>query len=169
MLQSLKFNRFMFRTLANRLIVRSLDWDGFSDHTIGTSAAIAAMSLGAGIIEKHFTFDKSLPGPDHRASLEPKELKQMVKAIRDFEKAIGDGIKRPTAEEEENKKVARRSIVASVDIPKGAVITEDMLDVRRPGIGIGPKYLEKVCGARAKGYLNKDEAISWDGIELSIE
>ena len=142
---------------------------GLSDHTPGITIPIAAAALGACVIEKHFTMDKKLHGPDHRASLEPGELGQMVRAIRDVEKALGDGVKRLTAEEEEIKKVARRSIVAKVDIPEGAIIVEAMLDVRRPGTGIEPKYMEKVCGAKAKNYIKKEESISWAEIGLSIE
>ena len=123
---------------------------GFSDHTLGITAPIAAVALGACVIEKHFTLDRNLPGPDHKASLEADELKEMVKAIREVEKALGDGIKRPTKEEEEIKKVARRSIVAKVDISKGAIITEDMLDVKRPGTGIEPKYLKFIIGRKTK-------------------
>ncbi len=142
---------------------------GLSDHSLGITIPIAAVALGARVIEKHFTLNRSLSGPDHQASLEPDELKQMVKAIRDVERAMGNGLKRPTVEEEENKKVARRSIVASVDIPEGVIITEEMLDFKRAGTGIEPKYLEKVCGARAKDGFKKDEAISFDGIDLSVK
>ncbi len=133
---------------------------GLSDHSLGTTMPIAAVALGAGVIEKHFTLDKNLPGPDHRASLEPEELKQMVKAIRDVEKALGSGVKRPTAEEEENRKVARRSIVAKVDIPKGVIITGEMLDIKRPGTGIEPKYLGEIMGRAAEVTIKKDEIIT---------
>lgn len=138
---------------------------GLSDHSLGVTIPIAAAALGACVIEKHFTLDKNLPGPDHRASLEPEELKQMVKAIRDVGKAMGNGIKRPTMDEEENKRVARRSIVASVDIPEGTVITEKMLDIKRPGTGIEPKYIEKVIGAVSRANIGKDELLAWDRIE----
>jgi len=133
---------------------------GFSDHTLGITAPIAAVALGACVIEKHFTLDRNLPGPDHKASLEPDELKEMVKAIREVEKALGNGIKKPTKEEEKIKKVARRSIVAKVDISKGAIITEDMLDVKRPGTGIEPKYLKFIIGRKTKEDIKKDEIIS---------
>ena len=138
---------------------------GFSDHTLGITVPIAAVSLGAVVIEKHFTLDKDLPGPDHKASLEPDELEEMVVAIRDVEKALGDGIKRPTKEEEEIKKVARRSVVAKVDIPEGAIITEDMLDVKRPGTGIAPKYMEMIIGMKARKGIRKDEIVTWEIIE----
>ena len=138
---------------------------GFSDHTLGTTVPIAAISLGAVVIEKHFTLDKNLPGPDHKASLEPDELEEMVVAIRDVEKALGDGIKRPTKEEEEIKKVVRRSVVAKIDIPKGTTIAEDMLDVKRPGIGIAPKYMAIVVGKKAEENIKKDEIVTWKMIE----
>ncbi len=139
---------------------------GLSDHTLGIAIPIAAVALGACVIEKHFTLDKNLPGPDHRASLEPDELKRMIRAIRDVEKAMGSGIKIPTAEEEENKKVARRSLVARVDIPMGAIITEEMLDMKRPGLGIEARYIERVVGAMAKANFRKDAIITWDKIEV---
>lgn len=138
---------------------------GFSDHTLGITASIAAVALGACVIEKHFTLDRNLPGPDHKASLEPKELKNMVNTIREVERALGDGIKRPTKDEEEIKKVARRSIVARVDIPGGTIITEDMLDVKRPGTGIVPKYFDFIVGMKAKENIKKDEMITRRMIE----
>ena len=138
---------------------------GFSDHTLGITMSIAAVALGACVIEKHFTLDRNLPGPDHKASLEPDELKEMVKAIRDIEKALGDGIKKPTKEEEEIKKVARRSIVAKINIPEGTIITEDMLDVKRPGTGIEPKYMEMIVGRKAKENIRKDELVTREIIE----
>jgi len=138
---------------------------GFSDHTLGITVPIAAVSLGAVVIEKHFTLDKNLPGPDHKASLEPDELKEMVAAIRDVERALGDGIKRPTKEKEEIKKVARRSVVAKVDVPKGTTITGDMLDVKRPGTGIAPKYMDIIVGKKAKENIRKDEIVTWKMVE----
>lgn len=135
---------------------------GFSDHTLGITAPIAAVALGACVIEKHFTLDRNLPGPDHKASLEPDELKEMVKAIRDTEKALGDGIKKPTKEEEEIKKIARKSIIAKVEIPKGTIITEEMLDVKRPGTGIKPKYMGIVIGSRAKTEIRPNEQITFE-------
>lgn len=135
---------------------------GFSDHTLGITIPIAAAALGAVLVEKHFTLDRTLPGPDHRASLEPDELRDMIRAIRDVEKALGDGIKKPTEDEERIKKVVRRSIVAKMRIPKGAVITEDMLDLKRPGVGIEPKYLNEIIGKRAKKDIKPDELITFD-------
>lgn len=139
---------------------------GLSDHTLGITIPIAAVALGACVIEKHFTTDKNLPGPDHGASLEPDELKQMVRAIRDVERARGDGIKQPTKEEQETKKAVRRSLIAKVDIPQGTTITEEMLGAKRPGIGIEPKHLEKIVGATAKKDIKKDNRITWSEIEV---
>jgi len=135
---------------------------GFSDHTLGTAIPIAAAALGAVLIEKHFTLDKTLPGPDQRASLQPDEFKEMVEAIRDVEKARGNGVKRLTEEEERIKKVVRRSIVARVKIPKGTTITENMLDLKRPGTGLEPKYLSKVIGMKAKKNIKPDELVTFD-------
>ena len=115
---------------------------GFSDHSVGIAASIAAVALGACAIEKHITISKELPGPDHQASSEPAQFKEMVEAVRNVEQALGDGVKRPTRSEEETITVARRSIVAKADIPKGTVITEDMLEVKRPGTGISPQRFE---------------------------
>ncbi len=133
---------------------------GLSDHSRGITIPVAAVALGACLIEKHFTLDNSLPGPDHQASLEPDGLKQMVTAIRDVEKAMGDGIKRPTVVEEAIKKVARRSIVAGGDIPRGTVITREMLDIKRPGTGLEPKYLGEIIGRTAEVTIKKDEIIT---------
>ena len=138
---------------------------GFSDHTLGITASIAAVALGACVIEKHFTLDRNLPGPDHKASLEPDELKEMVKGIRDVEKALGDWIKQPTTNEEEIKKIARRSVIAKIDIPEGTVITEGMLDVKRPGTGIEPKYFDFIVGMRAKKDIKKSDIVAWKMIE----
>lgn len=137
---------------------------GLSDHTLGITVPIAGVALGACSIEKHFTLDKKLPGPDHQASLEPGELKGMVKAIRDVEQAMGNGIKKLTKEEEENKKAMRRSIMAKVDIPEGAIITGEMLDVKRPGAGISPKYVTALVGRKTTRNIKKDELINWDKV-----
>lgn len=135
---------------------------GFSDHTLGITVPIAAVTLGACVMEKHFTLDKNLSGPDHKASLEPDELKEMVQAIRDVEQALGDGIKRSTKNEDEVKRVVRRSIVARVDIPDGTIITGDMIEVKRPGTGIEPKYTKLVVGKKAKMNIKKDDLITWN-------
>jgi len=138
---------------------------GYSDHTLGITAPLAAVSLGATVIEKHFTLDKEMKGPDHKASLEPDEFKEMVNQIRSLEKALGDGIKRPTQNEEEIKRVARKSIVAVEGIPKNSVIKEEVLDIKRPGFGIKPKYLKKLIGREAKRDIKEDELITWDMIK----
>lgn len=135
---------------------------GFSDHTLGTAVPIAAVAMGAVLIEKHFTLDKKMPGPDQRASLEPDEFRQMVTAIHDVERALGNGLKKLAAEEEEIKKVARRSIVAKVKIRKGTVIRENMLDFKRPGTGLEPKNLLKIVGKRASKDIEADEMITFE-------
>lgn len=137
---------------------------GLSDHSPGITIPIGAVALGACTIEKHFTLDNNLFGPDHRASLEPDELKQMVKAIRDVEKAMGDGEKRLTSEETENRKAGRRSLVARVDIPEEAIITDEMLHAKRPGTGISPKYIGALIGLRATCNITKEDLITWDNV-----
>ncbi len=137
---------------------------GFSDHTLEIITPAAAVSLGACIIEKHFTPNRSLHGPDHKASLEPREFKMMVDYIRLVEKSLGDGVKVITGEEEEIKKIARKSIVSKTDIPQGTVITRDLLEIKRPGTGIAPKSLLLVVGKRAKSDIKKDELITWNMI-----
>lgn len=133
---------------------------GYSDHTKGIEVPIAAVALGAKVIEKHFTLDRSLPGPDHKASLEPNELKAMVSAIRNIEKAIGgDGIKHVSDSERKNIAIARKSIVAACDIKKGEVFTERNLTVKRPGSGISPMSWEVVLGQSAKKDFYEDELI----------
>jgi N-acetylneuraminate synthase/N,N'-diacetyllegionaminate synthase len=137
---------------------------GYSDHTFGILVPIMAVAMGAKIIEKHFTLDKNLPGPDHKASLEPKELKEMVESIRNVEKALGNGIKRPTKNEEKIKSFVRKTIVAKVNIPKGIKITKEMLSIKRAGVGIEPKYLKKIIGKVAKKNIVKEEIITWGKI-----
>ena len=137
---------------------------GLSDHTLGITVPIAAVALGAAVVEKHFTLDKALPGPDHKASLEPDGLGEMVNKIREVEKALGSGEKKPTRSEEETKKVVRRSVVARIEIPAGAVIEEGMLDVKRPGTGIDPKYINKIIGKRAKKRIKPDELITFQKV-----
>jgi N-acetylneuraminate synthase/N,N'-diacetyllegionaminate synthase len=135
---------------------------GFSDHTLGIAVPIAAAALGACIIEKHMTMDRNLPGPDHRASLEPSEFMAMVRGIRDAEAALGDGIKRPTASELEIRKSARKSIVAAVPIRAGTVLDQRMLDLKRPGTGISPRDLPRVVGRKARRDIGRDEILSWE-------
>ena len=133
---------------------------GYSDHTLGIEVPIAAVALGATVIEKHFTLDKTLPGPDHKASLEPDELKAMVSAIRNIEKAIGgSGLKEVSKSEEKNKPIVRKSIVAATDIKKGDIFTSETLTVKRPGTGISPMQWDEVIGKEAKRDFQEDELI----------
>ena len=132
---------------------------GYSDHTLGIEVPIAAVAMGAKVIEKHFTLDKSMQGPDHKASLNPSELKEMVKAIRNIEKALGSGIKKPTLSEKPNIKIARKSIVASKDIKKGEVLSEENLTIKRPASGINPMRWDEVVGTYAKKDYKEDELI----------
>lgn len=132
---------------------------GYSDHTLGIEAPIAAVALGAEVIEKHFTLDKTMEGPDHKASLEPEELKAMISAIRHLELALGDGIKKPSSSELANKVIARKSIVAKVDIKAGELFTENNLTVKRPGNGISPMQWFEVLGQKANRDFQEDELI----------
>ena len=132
---------------------------GYSDHTSGIEVAIAAVALGATVIEKHFTLDRDLPGPDHKASLEPDELKAMVTAIRNIELALGDGVKKPSPSEAKNIPIARRSIVAARAITSGEVFTESSLAVKRPGDGISAMRWDEVLGRRARRDFAPDELI----------
>jgi N-acetylneuraminate synthase/N,N'-diacetyllegionaminate synthase len=138
---------------------------GYSDHTLGITAPLAAAALGAVMIEKHFTLSRKLPGPDHFYAIEPNELKTMVVGIRAVEKLRGVPIKRPVKAEEESRKLGRRSIFAKIDIPAGVIIKREMLVILRPAIGLAPKYLESVVGKRAKRVIKEREAITWDKIE----
>ncbi|MGO0790233.1 N-acetylneuraminate synthase [Herbaspirillum seropedicae] len=132
---------------------------GYSDHTAGIEVAIAAVALGASVIEKHFTLDRNLPGPDHAASLEPEELKAMVAAIRNIELALGDGVKRPSPSESKNRPIARKSIVASRPIRAGQPFTEDNITTKRPGTGISPMRWDEVIGCIATRDYAPDEMI----------
>jgi N,N'-diacetyllegionaminate synthase len=132
---------------------------GYSDHTHGIEIPIASVAMGAEIIEKHFTIDNKLEGPDHKASLEPEELKAMVDAIRNIEKAMGDGVKKPSKSELKNKDIVRKSIVAKKPIRKGEAFTEDNLTVKRPGTGTSPMKWNEVIGRKAGKYYDKEEII----------
>ena len=133
---------------------------GYSDHTLGIEVPIAAVALGATVIEKHFTLDKTLPGPDHKASLEPEELKAMVMAIRNVEKAIGgSGLKEVSKSEAKNKPIARKSIVATKTIKKGDLFSVENLTVKRPGTGISPMQWDNVIGKTAKKDFEEDDLI----------
>lgn len=132
---------------------------GYSDHTLGIEIPIAAVAMGATIIEKHFTLERSLTGPDHRASLEPDELKAMVQAIRNIEKAMGNGIKQPSKSELKNMTIARKSIVASKIIKQGEILSELNIAIKRPGNGISPMRWEEIIGRKAKRNFQEDELI----------
>ena len=132
---------------------------GYSDHTKGIEISIAAVAMGARVIEKHFTLDRTMIGPDHVASIEPEEFKQMVKAIRNVEIALGNGKKEPSASEKRNIEIARKSIVAKCEISEGDEFTEDNLTIKRPGIGISPMKWFEVIGKRAVRNFQEDELI----------
>lgn len=132
---------------------------GYSDHTLGIEIPIAAVALGAVVIEKHITIDKTLPGPDHKASIEPSELKAMVNAIRSIEVAMGNGTKEPSSSEKENIDVARKSIVAKTDILQGDILSEINLTTKRPGTGISPMRWFEVLGQKAQKDYKQDDLI----------
>ncbi|MDK9694687.1 MAG: N-acetylneuraminate synthase [Sulfurimonas sp.] len=132
---------------------------GYSDHTLGIEVDIAAVAMGAVCIEKHFTLDKTMQGPDHKASLEPDELKAMVKAIRNIELSLGSGIKKPSKSETPNMQIARKSIVAKVTIKKGEILSEENLAVKRPGNGINPMRWDEIIGTIATKDYGEDEMI----------
>jgi N,N'-diacetyllegionaminate synthase len=153
--EMLEVNLHAMRRLGNEFGVRF----GYSDHTLGAEVSIAAVALGACVIEKHFTLSRDLVGPDHRASLEPIELANMVTSIRNIEMALGDGVKRPTKNEIENAKVARKSIVARVAIKQGEVFTKENLVTKRPGIGISPMMWDSILGKIAGRDFDEDDLI----------
>lgn len=133
---------------------------GYSDHTEGITVPVAAVALGAAVIEKHFTLDRTLPGPDHKASLEPDELRRMVEAIRTVELSLGDGVKRVTEAERPNIAVARKSIVAARHISRGEIFSEENLTAKRPGTGLSPMLWDSVIGRQSTRDFNADECIS---------
>ena len=143
------------QTIANTFKIRT----GYSDHTLGIEVPVAAVALGAKVIEKHFTLDKTLPGPDHQASLEPQELKLMIESIRNIEKALGDGIKKPSKSETPNKTIVRKSIVAKKAIKKGEILSEDNLSIKRPGNGISPMRWDEIIGTIAQKDYEEDELL----------
>ena len=132
---------------------------GYSDHTLGIEISVAAVAMGATVIEKHFTLDRNLPGPDHVASLEPDELKNMVTSIRNIEKAMGDGLKNPSPSEIKNMSVIRKSIVAKQIIKKGELFSEENLTVKRPGTGISPIEWPKLVGQQSKQNYDPEDLI----------
>ena len=134
---------------------------GYSDHSEGNNASIAAVALGAKVIEKHFTTDKSLPGPDHAISLEPKELEEFVKAIRMTEEMLGNGIKKPTEAEKKMQIYARRSVVAACDIKAGERIENFHITLKRPATGIDPRFIDKITGMRAIVDIPSDIPVTW--------
>ena len=138
---------------------------GLSDHTEGISIAIAAVALGACVLEKHLTLDRTLPGPDHRASLEGNEFAEMVRSIRRVEEALGDGVKKPAPEEIGTSAVARRSLVAREDISEGTFITEQMIAIRRPGTGLPPRMYSALIGRRMKMRVSAGTVLTMDMIE----
>ena len=133
---------------------------GYSDHTLGIEIPIAAVAMGATVIEKHFTLDRTLNGPDHAASLEPDELKTMVQAIRNIQEAMGDGFKKPSHSEKKNIPIVRKSIIAKTHIEKGEIFTENNLEVKRPGTGISPMEWDKIIGKVSDKSYAKDELIT---------
>lgn len=145
-------------TICKSLGVRT----GYSDHTLGIEIPIAAVAMGAVCIEKHFTIDNTMEGPDHQASLEPDDLKAMVRGIRNIEKALGDGIKRPSPSEKSNKKVVRKSIHLAKDCAKGHVISIEDLQMKRPGNGISPMLIEKILGLKLSTELKKNHKLSFE-------
>jgi N-acetylneuraminate synthase/N,N'-diacetyllegionaminate synthase len=139
---------------------------GYSDHTLGIEVPIAATALGATVIEKHFTLDRKLPGPDHSASLEPNELKAMVQAIRNIEKALsGSGIKSPSNSETKNIIVARKSLVLTKDLASGTAITKHDLEIKRPGNGISPMKIKEVIGMTLKNDMPKEAILQWEDLQ----
>jgi N,N'-diacetyllegionaminate synthase len=132
---------------------------GYSDHTPGVEVSVAAVAMGATVIEKHFTLDRSLPGPDHKASLEPGELVRMVAAIRNVEKSLGDGVKRLADAERKNVAVARKSIVAKCLIRKGEPFTEDNITAMRPGTGVSPMRWDEFVGMSADRDYSEGELL----------
>jgi N,N'-diacetyllegionaminate synthase len=138
---------------------------GYSDHSTGIEIPVAAVALGACVIEKHFTTDRTLPGPDHRSSLEPAELASMVAAIRKVEKALGDGVKIPSEEELHTAAIVRRSIVTSRRLESGTVLAEDMITLKRPGSGMSPAMLPQVIGRKLRRNVEEDTLLTLDMIE----
>jgi len=138
---------------------------GFSDHSTGIEASIGAVAKGVKVIEKHFILDKNMEGPDHKASMDPKELIRWVEAIRKTEIALGSFEKIPTKNELEIAKIARKSIVSRKELEKGVIINSEDIAIKRPGYGILPKYIDDVIGKRVKNTIPKDSVIKWEDLE----
>ncbi len=159
----------MLNLMALRSMARDLGLAvGYSDHSLGIEAPLAAVALGATVIEKHLTLDCTLPGPDHSSSLEPEEFGRMVQGIRRVSLMLGDGIKLPRADELDTARVARRSVVAACDVPAGMVLTADMLVCRRPATGIAPRDLERVVGQRTRVPLTAGIVLQWDQLDEAL-
>ena len=137
---------------------------GYSDHTPGLEVAVAAVALGASVLEKHLTLSREMPGPDHRASLEPGDFAAMVRAVRSVETALGDGIKRPMESERNTRAIARRSLVAATDLPAGTVLQAHHLAAKRPGLGLPPGELARLVGRRLTKSLQADDMINWSDV-----
>ena len=137
---------------------------GLSDHTLGLEVALAAVARGAAIVEKHLTLDKAMPGPDHRASLDPAEMAALVRGIRTVESALGDGDKRPTPSELDTRRVARKSLVAARALRAGERLTADAVAVKRPGTGIPPAELDRAVGRRLRRDVAADEVLEWTAL-----
>lgn len=138
---------------------------GYSDHTLGNDVALAAVALGACVVEKHFTLDREMPGPDHRASSEPVEFATMVRGIRTVESALGDGCKRPAASERNTTEVARKSLVAACDLPAGTTLTDEMLAALRPGTGLSPALAAQVVGRRLRHAISAHTPLTFQMLD----
>ena len=138
---------------------------GYSDHTLGIEVALAAVALGASVLEKHITLDRNLPGPDHKASLEPQELRSLIAGIRIVERALGNGLKIPVRSEEDSRVIVRRSLAAARNIPKGTILRADMLKSLRPATGIPPTFTKFVIGRKARRDLAANQLITWSDLE----
>ena len=150
-----EINLRVLETLRNKFNLKV----GISDHSEGISVPIASVALGASVIEKHLTLDKNLPGPDHKASIEPNDLEKMIRGIRDIEKALGDGIKKPSISEEKNKNIIRKSLVALKKIKKGDIFSYKNIGCKRPGYGISPMEINNILGKKSTKNFEKDEMI----------
>lgn len=138
---------------------------GYSDHTTGSAAAVAAVALGATLVEKHLTLDRTLPGPDHKASLEPDAFAAYVRDLREAHESLGRAVKEPSPREADTARVARKSVVARRAVEPGRPLVPDDLDVKRPGTGVPPKHLDALVGRRARRRLEPDQPIQWDDLE----
>lgn len=139
---------------------------GYSDHTLGNECCLAAVALGANMLEKHFTHDKNAEGPDHMLSADPTEMKRLVADVRSLERALGDGVKRPAAGESTTRINNRKSIIALVDIAMGSEIKRDMIAIKRPGFGVPPKYFDEIIGHVARAHIRAEDPVTWDAVSL---